>query len=118
MFLIKLLAYYGDIDESETPKVGPPPGPSFEDELNGLKNSEYSCFCSLKQKWEEEYPDSPFEDGMYLRFARWSPGGNAYDSRNAWKIMERYDRRYLTLTAESLKAQLMTKVCWNGFLER
>eukprot|EP00980_Cylindrotheca_fusiformis_P006931 scaffold1443_cov113-Cylindrotheca_fusiformis.AAC.5 len=82
---------------------------SFEDTLECLKNSEFSCFCKLKKDWEKAYPKLPMKDEMILRFARCSPG-SPFDSHSAWKVMKKYDWRYTTLTAKELKAQLETKI--------
>eukprot|EP00980_Cylindrotheca_fusiformis_P006929 scaffold1443_cov113-Cylindrotheca_fusiformis.AAC.3 len=82
---------------------------SFEDILECLKNSEYSCFCKLKKDWEDTFPNRPLKDEMILRFARCSPGP-PFDSQSAWKVMKKYDWRYTTLTAKGLKSQLETKI--------
>jgi hypothetical protein len=82
----------------------------IELQIEALDPNERECFDSLKGKWEERYPDSPFSDEMYLRFARCSPGAKTFNKKSSFKAMKKFDKRYLSLTAAGMKRQLMTKV--------
>ena len=42
----------------------------FEEMLSRLNKDEYSCYSNLKEIWNEEHPDQPFDDRMILRFAQ------------------------------------------------
>lgn len=82
---------------------------SFEEEVSRLKNAEYSSYRSLKQKWQEEYPDSPYDGRLILRFAQC----HDFDVKKVFKKLEAYDPHYLSLSAKRLKPQLLSKVCYN-----
>ena len=81
----------------------------FEEVLSRLNKDEYSCYSNLKEIWNEEHPDRPFDDRMILRFAQCSPGNKPYEFKKAYKAMTQYDRRYLNMTARDIKPQLMSK---------
>lgn len=83
---------------------------SIEEQIEALDLNERECFDTLKKKWEEKYPDAPFTDEMYLRFARCSPGAKKFSKKSSFKAMKKFDKRYLSLTAAGMKRQLMTKV--------
>lgn len=84
---------------------------SVEEQLASLTPKERECVDSLKAKWEKAHPDKPFSDAMYLRFARCSPGRKKFQLNASWKVMKKFDHRYLSLTAEGLEEQLLSKVC-------
>jgi hypothetical protein len=81
---------------------------SVEEQIASLTPDEKQCFNSLKEKWEQKHPESPFSDYMYLRFARCSPGTKKFQEKASFKVMKKFDKRYLELTAESLESQLKT----------
>lgn len=85
---------------------------TIEEQLAALNEEEKACFDYLKTKWEDKHPDPAdryFTDEMYLRFARCSPGRKKFQKDPAWKVMKKFDSRYLTMTASSMEAQLMSK---------
>ncbi len=82
---------------------------SIEEQLASLSPSERAAVDTLKQKWESQPRDHQFDDAMYLRFARCSPGNEKFNVKAAYKVMQKYDGRYLTLTAADLEEQLLTK---------
>ena len=83
---------------------------SLEEQLASLTESERQCFDSLKQKWNDKHPETPFSDEMILRFARCSPGKKKFQKDASWKVMKKFNQRYLTLKAESMESQLLSKV--------
>lgn len=92
---------------------------SIADQIASLNEAEKKCFDDLKAKWEKNHPDKPFSDEMYLRFARCSPGKKKFNKDASWKVMKKFDNKYLTLKAEAMEAQLLSKVCvWNYILFR
>jgi hypothetical protein len=82
---------------------------STEEQIAALTTSEKECFDNLKTKWEKEV-NAPFTDEMYLRFARCSPGKDKFNEKASWKVMKKFKRRYLALSADDLEDQLSTKV--------
>jgi hypothetical protein len=81
-----------------------------EEQLQSLTLKERICVHNLKRAWEKHHADLPFSVVMCLRFARSSPGKRTFNEKTAWKVMQEYDHHYLSLTAEVLDAQLLTKV--------
>jgi hypothetical protein len=84
---------------------------SIADQIASLDASEKQCFDELKGKWQAKHPEFPFSDEMYLRFARCSPGKKKFTTNKSWGVMKKFDHRYLSLTAESMEKQLLSKVC-------
>mmetsp|Transcript_5433 Transcript_5433/g.13600 ORF Transcript_5433/g.13600 Transcript_5433/m.13600 type:complete len:265 (+) Transcript_5433:232-1026(+) len=83
---------------------------SIEDQLASISPDELKVVHTLKQKWESQKKvPHEFDDAMYLRFARCSPGPKKFNVETAWKVMKKYDGRYLKLSAEALEDQLLTK---------
>lgn len=83
---------------------------SIEEQLASLSESERAAVDTLKQRWESQDPvPHQFDDEMYLRFARCSPGSKKFNVDAAWKVMKKYDGRYLRLNAEDLEEQLLSK---------
>ncbi len=82
----------------------------LQEQLDSLTPDEKKCFDELKSKWEREHPNEPFSDEMILRFARCSPGAKKFNTKTAWKVMQRFDRRYLTMKASDIEHQLMSQV--------
>jgi len=82
---------------------------SISQQISSLSLSEKQCFDNLKTRWKESHPDKPLSDEMILRFARCSPGANKFNEKTAWRVMQRFDRRYLVLTATRLRSQLLSK---------
>jgi hypothetical protein len=83
---------------------------SIEEQIQSLTEAERGCFDNLKEKWAAKYPDQPFSDQMILRFARCSPGTEKFNEAASWKVMKKFDRKYLTLKAASMEEQLLSKV--------
>lgn len=83
---------------------------SVKEQVDALNPTERECFDTLKKIWEEKHPDSPFADEMYLRFARCSPGAKKFNEKAAFKVMQKFDKRFLSLVAAGLGIQLMSKV--------
>jgi hypothetical protein len=83
---------------------------TLEQQMASLTPEQRTCVATLKQKWEGQ-PSVPhqFDDAMYLRFARCSPGPTKFNVDSAWKVMKKYDGEYLNLTATQLEEQLLTK---------
>jgi hypothetical protein len=82
------------------------------EQLADLTPEQKACFEKLKADWSAKNNKNdapPFSDAMILRFARNSPGRTKFNARTAFKVMKRFDQRYLELTAEGLAAQLQTK---------
>ena len=82
---------------------------TIEEQIASLSSTEKECFDTLKSKWNEKYPDQPFTDAMILRFARCSPGMEKFNEKAAWKVMKKFDRRYLHLKAAGMEDQLLSK---------
>jgi hypothetical protein len=83
---------------------------SVKEQVDALDATERGCFDTLKKNWEEKHPDSPFADEIYLRFARCSPGAKKFNEKSAFKVMQKFDKRFLSLVAAGLGIQLMSKV--------
>jgi hypothetical protein len=81
---------------------------SFQEQLSGLTKKERECFDNLKKRWESK--EASFSDEMILRFARCSPGRQKFVEAASWKVMKKFDPRYLELTAAKQEKQLLTKV--------
>jgi len=82
---------------------------SFEEQLASLSPIERECFDNLKARWEKKDRGFAFSDAMYLRFARCSPGAAKFNEKTAWKVMKKFDSRYISLTAAEQETQLLTK---------
>ena len=82
---------------------------SIQEQIDSLEEKERECFDNLKKKWEEKHPDKRYPDEMYLRFARCSPGAKKFNEMASWKVMKKFDRRYLTMKAADIEKQLLTK---------
>lgn len=93
----------------------PPESRSVADQLASLTDKERECVATLKSKWEAAHPDEPFSDGMYLRFAQCSPGRKKFQVNASWKVMKKFDHRYLSLTAEGMEDQLLSQVCMRKY---
>lgn len=83
----------------------------LEDQRAGLSVAQRKCVDNLKTRWENKNPNVPFSDEMYLRFSRCSPGPKPFNEKTAWRTMKNFDHRFLSLTAEGMEDQLMSKVC-------
>jgi len=92
------------------PNVQLPNERTVEEQMTSLSPDERKVVLTLKQKWESQ-SKIPHElnDAMYLRFARCSPGPHKFNADTAWKVMKKYDGRYLRLKAEDLEEQLLTE---------
>mmetsp|Transcript_599 Transcript_599/g.844 ORF Transcript_599/g.844 Transcript_599/m.844 type:complete len:217 (-) Transcript_599:364-1014(-) len=93
---------------------------TLEEQLKSLTVEEKECFDELKKKWSEKKGSGDdanqngshqhdYSDEMLLRFARCSPGTKKFNPKTAWKVMKKYDPRYLTVTAASMEKQLLSK---------
>jgi hypothetical protein len=79
----------------------------FSERIEALPLEHRSCFNALKRKWEvKNGGKNPFPDEWYLRFAMCS----SFNFKDAWTVMKRFDRRYLSLSITSMEKQLLTKV--------
>ena len=83
---------------------------SIQEQIDALTVEERRCFDGLKEKWQQQKDSFPLSDAMILRFARCSPGKTKFNEKAAWKVMKRFDQRYLNLSAASLEQQLLTQV--------
>ena len=93
-------------------RFGPPPGErTVQEQIDDLSPEELECFENLKRRWSKKYPEEAdlFDDEMILRFAYCSPGPAKFNEAAAWKVMQNYDKRFLSLTATYLEEQLSTK---------
>lgn len=81
---------------------------STDEQIAALSSQEKQCFDKLKAKWEAKKSHS-FSDEMILRFARCSPGTTKFNEKTAWKVMQKFDPRYLELTAAGMEQQLRSK---------
>ena len=79
------------------------------DQIAALNAEEKECFDNLTNRWEKE-GSFTLSDEMILRFARCSPGKKKFNEKAAWKVMKKYQERYLELKASDLESQLETKV--------
>lgn len=82
---------------------------SVQEQIEALSESELECFHNLKSTWGRKHPNDGFSDEMYLRFARCSPGSKKFDEKSALKVMKKFDRHYLDITAAGLEKQLASK---------
>eukprot|EP00568_Trieres_chinensis_P005759 CAMPEP_0183292292 /NCGR_PEP_ID=MMETSP0160_2-20130417/1398_1 /TAXON_ID=2839 ORGANISM="Odontella Sinensis, Strain Grunow 1884" /NCGR_SAMPLE_ID=MMETSP0160_2 /ASSEMBLY_ACC=CAM_ASM_000250 /LENGTH=298 /DNA_ID=CAMNT_0025453219 /DNA_START=10 /DNA_END=906 /DNA_ORIENTATION=+ len=82
---------------------------TVKEQIDSLSPEERACVDALKQRWEKKDRGHVFSDEMYLRFARCSPGATKFNEEAAWKVMKKFNPRYLTLTAEKLEQQMLTK---------
>lgn len=80
---------------------------SIQEQIDALTEAEKACFDNLKKKWEKD--GEPFSDEMYLRFARCSPGTKKFNEKASWKVMKKFEKRYLDLKAADLEKQLASK---------
>ena len=102
----------------------PPNERSIDEQMASLSSEERKCFDTLKEKWYKEYAKERadlLEDAMILRFACNLPGKAKFNVKTAWKVMKRFNTRYLDLTLSSspkLERQLLTKTlfCVPGLL--
>ena len=81
---------------------------SVIEQIAALSPPERECFDNLKTMWEAKNLH-PFSDAMILRFARCSPGTQKFNEKAAWKVMQKFDPRYLELTVASMEGQLRSK---------
>lgn len=81
---------------------------SYQEQIDDLNENERQCVENLKRRWEEK-EELKFPDEMYLRFARCSPGKNKFVESASWKVMKKFNPRYLNLKAETLEKQLLSK---------
>lgn len=99
--------------------TGPTPGPqrfapskeerTIQEQLANLTKEEKECFDYLKQKWDKKHPGEPFTDEMILRFAYCSPGTTKFNQKTSWKVMKKFDRKFLGLKASDIEDQLLSK---------
>jgi hypothetical protein len=82
---------------------------TIDEQIAALASGEKECFDNLKAKWEKQKDSAPYSDEMILRFARCSPGSKKFNEKTAWKVMNKYDPRYLELTAAGMEDQLLSK---------
>lgn len=79
----------------------------LSERLDSLPMEHRACYNALKSKWEiKNGGKNAFPDELYLRFAMCYN----FDFKNAWSLMKRFDRRYLSLSITSMEKALCTKV--------
>ena len=81
---------------------------TLNQQLNTLSIDERKVVTALQTKWESKTNRTPFPPDWYLRFAQCSPG-TPFTMSSAWKVMKKFDRRYLTLSITTMEHQLMTQ---------
>jgi hypothetical protein len=86
---------------------------TITEQILRLSNEEKAVLLDLKVRWSDVHPDDVADgnaralgDDIILRFAR----SNRFDEGKAWAAMNRFDQRYLSLTAQDLKGQLGKRV--------
>jgi len=101
------LQYYND---SPLTRKAPVSLRSYQQQMSSLSIEQRSCVIQLKTKWEEraDRGNKPLPDEWFIRFAKCSPG-KPFDYTTAWKIMKKFDYRYLDLSILSMERQLLTK---------
>jgi len=84
---------------------------TVQEQIASLTTKEKKCFDNLKAKWNSGTADDFFEldDEMILRFAYCSPGSEKFNEKASWKVMEKFDRRFLKLKAVDIEHQLLSK---------
>jgi len=84
---------------------------TIEEQIVGLSKEEKECFDNLRKKWDEKFPDDSktLNDEMLLRFAYCSPGDKKFNEKAAWKVMNNYQKHFLTLKAVDIEEQLLSK---------
>jgi len=96
----------------------PPPGAAtvistldartLQQQLDALTIDERRCVTSLQSKWESRANRAPFPPEWYLRFAQCSPGA-PFTMSTAWKVMKKFEKRYLSLSITTMERQLVTQ---------
>ena len=82
----------------------------YEQQMASLSVEKRACVIHLKMKWERRvHGESVLPDEWYIRFAKCSPG-DPFDARSAWKVMTKFDPRYLNLSILSMEKQLLSKI--------
>jgi CRAL/TRIO domain len=86
---------------------------TITEQILRLSNEEKAVLLNLKVRWSDVHLDDVADgnaralgDDIILRFAR----SNRFDEGKAWAAMNRFDQRYLSLTAQDLKGQLGKRV--------
>jgi CRAL/TRIO domain len=86
---------------------------SITEQILCLSTEQKAVLLDLKVRWGDAHPEDAgawsarkLGDDIILRFAR----SSQFDEGKAWAAMNRFDQRYLSLTAESLKGQLGKRV--------
>jgi len=79
-------------------------------QIDTLAKDERACFDELKARWnKKQNRGHEYSDKLILRFARCSPGLKKFNADASFKVMESFDPRYLSLTADSLESQLRSQ---------
>jgi len=78
-------------------------------QIDSLTKEERVCLDDLKDRWNKTGHKHEYSDKMILRFARCSPGLEKFNAKAAFKVMESFDPRFLSLTAQTMESQLCTK---------
>ena len=82
----------------------------YEQQMASLSVEKRACVIHLKMKWERRvHGESVLPDEWYIRFAKCSPG-EPFDAKSAWRIMTKFDQRYLNLSILSMEKQLLSKI--------
>ena len=110
------------VSKEATPPVAgivvPPPGAAtvistldartLQQQIDALTIDERRTVNALRIKWEARPNRPPFPSEWYLRFAQCSPGV-PFTMSTAWKVMKKFERRYLTLSITGMERQLQTQ---------
>ena len=92
------------------------PERDIQEQLDALTAVERECVDALMDKWDERNPGEPLPDELILRYARNSPGNEAFRKKAAWNTMKALHgsqrekaMHHLSLTASKMERQLETK---------
>ena len=79
--------------------------------LSFLSSDQRTVVLALQKKWEDtpEGKAHPMPLDWYIRFARHSPG-IPYTFQSAWKVMKKFDVRYLDLNIVSMEKHLLSRI--------
>lgn len=92
------------------PPYRPPRPRPVEEQLSALPSPHRIVVTTLKRNWEQG-GHGGFSDEWYLRFAKCSPG-KPFDYKAAWSVMNKFDRRYMTLNITVMERVLQSKIIY------
>lgn len=108
--LFKMRAFIGKGPMRFAPEK---PERGIQEQLNSMTHRERACFDDINDWWDDACPLNGLTDELFLRYARNSPGEEAFNKRAAWNVLITLEQddsisRQLSLTATDMKNQLMT----------